>query len=284
MSTEVSIFENDLPVEHRATQELSELAKSLLGNRTVYTNRRIVVKKGTFRKLINGDETGNRLEGPLNVIIVNALPGISRQFYANEYDPEAEATLPDCYSNLGEVPEKSATNIQSANCATCPRNVDGPKGRECKFQRRIAVILEGDPSGDVYQFNLGSKSIFGKAEGKLFPFEAYLKHLVSHGESIDRVVTSICIDDNVDYAKVFFKAERHLRPEEEQVAIRAGTSRDAKNVVSLSVASASSDNTEKLAKPQASSDEPVKRASAKPTVPPVEEKKLSDVVSAWSDE
>jgi hypothetical protein len=283
MSTEVSIFENDLPVEHRATQELSELAKSLLGNRTVYTNRRIVVKKGTFRKLINGDESGNRLEGPLNVIIVNALPGISRQFYAAEYDPEAEASLPDCYSNLGEVPEKSATNPQSANCATCPRNVDGPKGRECKFQRRIAVVLEGDPNGDVYQFNLGSKSIFGKAEGKLFPFEAYLKHLVSHGESIDRVVTSICIDDNVDYAKVFFKAERHLTPQEEEVATRAGASRDAKNVISLSVGQ--TDGAKKLSSPsKAESDEPVKRQSAKPTVAPVEEKKLSDVVSAWSEE
>ena len=36
MSTEVSIFQNDLPVEQRAPQELSELAKSLIGNRTVY--------------------------------------------------------------------------------------------------------------------------------------------------------------------------------------------------------------------------------------------------------
>ena len=56
MSNEVSIFQNDLPVEQRAPQELSELAKSLIGNRTVYTNRRIVVRKGTFRKMLNGEE------------------------------------------------------------------------------------------------------------------------------------------------------------------------------------------------------------------------------------
>lgn len=283
MSTEVSIFSNDLPAEQRATTELSELAKSLLGSRNLYVNRRIVVKKGTFRKLVNGEEVGGKLEGPLNVIIVNALPGISRQYYANDYDPEAEATLPDCYSNLGDKPEPNATNIQNATCNGCPQNIEGPKGRACKFQRRIAVILEGDTSGDIYQMNLGSKSIFGKGEGRLYPFEAYFNFLSSNNESIDRVVTSISIDDDVDYAKVFFSAARHLTASEAELAAQAGSSRDAKNVIRLSVAQA--DGVKKLPPAaEAASDEPVKRQASKPTVPPVEEKKISDVVSAWSDE
>jgi hypothetical protein len=283
MSNEVSIFSNDLPAEQRATTELSELAKSLLGSRNLYVNRRIVVKKGTFRKLVNGEEVGGKLEGPLNVIIVNALPGISRQYYANDYDPEAEATLPDCYSNLGDKPEPNATNIQNATCNGCPQNIEGPKGRACKFQRRIAVILEGDPSGDIYQMNLGSKSIFGKGEGRLYPFEAYFNFLSSNNESIDRVVTSISIDDDVDYAKVFFSAARHLTASEAELAAQAGSSRDAKNVIRLSVAQA--DGVKKLPPAaEAAAGEPVKRQAAKPTVPPVEEKKISDVVSAWSDE
>lgn len=283
MSTEVSIFSNDLPAEQRATTELSELAKSLLGSRNLYVNRRIVVKKGTFRKLVNGEEVGGKLEGPLNVIIVNALPGISRQYYANDYDPEAEATLPDCYSNLGDKPEPNATNIQNATCNGCPQNIEGPKGRACKFQRRIAVILEGDTSGEVYQMNLGSKSIFGKGEGRLYPFEAYFNFLSSNNESIDRVVTSISIDDDVDYAKVFFSAARHLTASEAELAAQAGSSRDAKNVIRLSVAQA--DGVKKLPPAaEAASNEPVKRQASKPTVPPVEEKKISDVVSAWSDE
>lgn len=284
MSTEISIFKNDLPVDQRATSELSELALSLRGSRDVYVNRRIAVRKGTFRKLINGEETGDKLEGPLNVIIVNALPGISRQFYANDYDPEAEATLPDCFSNLGDKPEPNATNPQAASCNGCPQNVEGPKGRACKYQRRIAVILEGDPSGDVYQMNLGSKSIFGKAADKnLFPFEAYSNYLIANNESINYVMTSISIDDKVDYAKMFFSPARHLTPAEKELSIKAGTSRDAKNVIRLSVAQA--DGVSKLPPAAtAASDEPVLRQSAKPTVPPVEEKKLSDVVSAWSDE
>lgn len=283
MSTEVSIFSNDLPAEQRATTELSELAKSLLGSRNLYVNRRIVVKKGTFRKLVNGEEVGGKLEGPLNVIIVNALPGISRQYYANDYDPEAEATLPDCYSNLGDKPEPNATNIQNATCNGCPQNIEGPKGRACKFQRRIAVILEGDTSGDIYQMNLGSKSIFGKGEGRLYPFEAYFNFLSSNNESIDRVVTSISIDDDVDYAKVFFSAARHLTASEAELAAQAGSSRDAKNVIRLSVAQA--DGVKKLPPAaEAAAGEPVKRQASKPTVPPVEEKKISDVVSAWSDE
>lgn len=285
MSNEVSIFSNDLPAEQRATTELSELAKSLLGSRNLYVNRRIVLKKGTFRKLVNGEEVGGKLEGPLNVIIVNALPGISRQFYANDYDPEAEATLPDCFSNLGDKPEASATNPQNATCNGCPQNVEGPKGRACKYQRRIAVILEGDPSGDIYQINLGSKSIFGKGGGRLFPFEAYFNYLSSNNESIDRVVTSISADDSVDYPKMFFSASRHLTASEAELAAQAGASRDAKNVIRLTVAQA--DGVKKLppsAPAAAVVDEPVKRQAAKPSVPPVQEKKLSDVVSAWSDD
>ena len=281
MSTEVSIFSNDLPAEQRATTELSELAKSLLGSRNLYVNRRIVLKKGTFRKLVNGEEVGGKIDGPINVIIVNALPGISRQFYANDYDPEAEA--PDCYSNLGDKPEPNATNIQNATCNGCPQNIEGPKGRACKYQRRIAVILEGDPSGDIYQMNLGSKSIFGKGGGRLFPFEAYFNYLSSNNESIDRVVTSISADDSVDYPKMFFSAARHLTASEAELAAQAGSSRDAKNVIRLSVAQA--DGVKKLPPAaEAASDEPVKRQASKPTVPPVEEKKISDVVSAWSDE
>lgn len=283
MSTEVSIFSNDLPAEQRATTELSELAKSLLGSRNLYVNRRIVVKKGTFRKLINGEEIGGKLEGPLNVIIVNALPGISRQYYAEDFDADAEKTLPDCYSNLGDRPEPNATNIQNATCNGCPQNIEGPKGRACKYQRRIAVILEGDTSGEIYQMNLGSKSIFGKGEGRLYPFEAYSNLLIANNESINYVVTSISIDDRVDYAKVFFSPARHLTHEEKELAVKAGSSRDAKNVIRLSVAEA--DGVKKLPPAaEAAADEPVKRQASKPTVPPVEEKKISDVVSAWSDE
>jgi hypothetical protein len=289
MSNEISIFSNDLPAEQRAQEGLSDLAKSMVGTRNVYINRRIVVKKGTFRKLLNGEEAGGKLEGPLNVIIVNALPGISRQYYAADFDSDAEKTLPDCWSNLGDKPEQGATNPQAAGCSSCPQNVDGPKGRACKFQRRIAVMLEGDQSGDVYQMNLGSKSIFGKGEGRLYPFEAYFQFLLANNESIDRVVTSISIDDNVDYAKVFFSAARHLNADELELARQASAKPDVKNLVRLTVAAA--DGVKKLpsaaveaAPAPAPSDEPTKRASSKPTVPPVQDQKLSDVVSAWSDE
>lgn len=294
----LTIFNNDIPVEHRA-QGVSELTKSLAGaGRSA--NRRITVKNGAFRKLVNGEEVG-KLKGELNVIVVNALPSVSRTFYAEAYDPNGAPTLPDCWSNLGDKPEANASNQQSSSCQTCPQNVAGSGGgtrRACAFQRRIAVVLENDPSGEIYQMNLSSTTIFGKGEGNVHPFESYVRFLSANNESIDRIVTTISIDEDADNTKLLFSPARHLAGEELDVINMAAGSAEAKNAVRLTVAQ--QDGVKKL--PQVATaqedfaptspavaaaadpiEEPTKRASAKPAAP-TPKANLADVVSAWSDE
>ena len=188
----LSIFKADTNAVGNRSQEVSELTKALAGN-TGSTSRRITMNKGVFRRIVNGKEAGKVKDGFINVVIINALAKVSRQFYATAYDPDAAPTLPDCWSNLGDVPDAKASNPQSNACVSCPQNIDGSgasgKGRACKFQRRVALLLENDMSGEVYQMNIPAKSLFGKGVGNTHPFESYAKFLPANGESIDRVVT-----------------------------------------------------------------------------------------------
>jgi hypothetical protein len=296
MMSNISIFKQQTtPVVGR---EVSELSKALAGA-TSNTSRRITMSKGVFRRIVNGKEAGKIKDGHMNVIVINALPKVSRQFYASAFDPDAAPTLPDCWSNLGDVPDPKAANKQAASCANCPQNIDGSgtngKGRACRFNRRIAVLLEGDMSGDVYQFNIPAKSLFGKGTGNTHPFESYIKFLPANSESIDRIITQISFDENETADVLKFTPVRHLSDEEIDVVESAQSSQDAKNVVQLTVAQ--QDGVVKLP-PAAKAaapvfkeeveveevQEPVKRASKKAEVPPAAPKAaLADVISAWSD-
>jgi hypothetical protein len=288
----ISIFQQKTaPV---AGREVSELSKSL--GATTSTSRRITMAKGVFRRIVNGKEAGKIKDGHMNVIVINALPKVSRQFYASAYDPDAAPTLPDCWSNLGDVPDPKAANAQSANCASCPQNIDGSgpngKGRACRFNRRVAMVLEGDMSGDIYQFNIPAKSLFGKGTGNTHPFESYIKFLPANGESIDRIVTQIAFDENETADVLKFTPVRHLTDEEIDVVEAAQATQESKTVIQLTVAQ--QDGVIKLP-PAAKAapafveteeviEEPVVKRSKKAEAPPTAPKaNLADVVSAWSD-
>jgi hypothetical protein len=296
----LSIFKSDVKVVNNRAHEVSELSKALAGSSS-NNSRRITMNKGVFRRMVNGKEAGKVKDGFINVIIINALPKVSRQFYAAAYDPDAAPTLPDCWSNLGDLPDPKAANPQAANCASCPQNIEGSssngKSRACKFQRRIALLLENDMSGDVYQMNIPAASLFGKGSGNTHPFESYSKFLPANGESIDRVVTEIRFDEEETADVLKFTAVRHLNDDEMDVVAAAQATTESKNAVALTVAQ--QDGVKQLppgAKPAAKVvaepveedepviEEPVKRASKKAEVPPAAAKaNLADVVSAWSD-
>lgn len=290
----ISIFQQQNSVA--TNREVSELSKSLADSGGGSTSRRITMSKGIFRRIVNGKEAGKVKDGHLNVIIINALPKVSRQFYATAFDPDAPPTLPDCWSNLGDVPDPKAANAQSTSCATCPQNIDGSgingKGRACRFQRRIAVLLENDMSGDIYQFNIPAKSLFGKGVGNTHPFESYTKFLPANSESIDRIITQISFDENETADVLKFTPVRHLTDEEIEVVEAAQATQESKRVIQLTVAQ--QDGVIKLppaavgvvgvATVAEEIDEPVVKRAKKTEVPPAAPKaKLSDVVNAWSD-
>jgi len=272
------------------TAGVSDLTKTLAGRSGV---KRIVPKNGIFRLVVGGEEMG-KVKGDLSVVIVNAAPKVGRIFYAKAWSADAEPTSPDCFSNDGKVPDAKAENPQSANCDDCPNNIKGSgqgNSKACRYSRRIAVLLEQDfgtnLEGEVYQLNLASKSLFGDGGDGTYTFENYTKYLSSNGKSIDFMVSQVSFNENNDNQSVLFSPARYINRPEFEVVQKVANTEKTKSLVIMTPSQA--DGVVKkpatLAAPKAAEiDEPVKRASKKAEEPPVEKKKLADVISAWSDE
>jgi hypothetical protein len=298
--TNLAIFK-DKSVTTQGPRELSDLAKTLAGTGGTY--RRIQANtNGTFKRIVNGEQVGNAVRGEINVIVINALPSVSRTFYKEKYDPNKEATLPDCWSNLGDKPETTAGNPQSSSCMSCQQNVKGSGengGRACRFQRRIAVLLAGDPSGEVYQFNVPAKSLFGKGDGNVHPFEGYVKFLTANGESIDNVVTNISFDANANTMELQFSPQRLITDEEYELARAAQRRPETKMYTMLTVSQTDgvtkqppavkakvtrSDEPEEAELDAPVEVAPTKRANKRQEAAPAPKKSMSETVSDWGDD
>lgn len=294
----VTIFEDQssLPTVKRESR-LAEKISSGTSLRRIATNT-----NGTFKRVVNGEQIGKAVPHELNIIVVDMLKEVSREYYASDYDPEGKASLPDCWSADGRNPDAKAPNRQGSGCATCPKNIDGSgtngRGKACRFKRRIAVLVEGDPSGDIYQMSFAAKSLFGKGTGNEHPFESYCNYLKANGEAPDTVVTKVMYDLEADTLTLKFKAVRHLTQEESDLIDAAFASGEAQRYIQLTtseVDGAKAQPVKAIEAPKASlfdepeeeeEAEPVKRAAKKPAVPdaPVADKNLSDLLGEWEED
>ena len=238
MSKDVSIFEQQSTAVSTTRRE-SALAQSL-GKSNAISNRRIATNtNGTFKKVVNGEQVGEAIRGEFNCIIINALSNVSRIYYKEDYDPKKEPTLPNCWSNLGDKPEKAAADPQSPNCTSCPQNVKGSGkngARACRFQRRIAILLEGDSEGDIYQFTVPAKSLFGKGSGNVHPFESYVKFLFANRQAPDTVVTRVAYDTDADTMELMFSPLREITDEEYALVVQAQGRPEAEGYTRITVA------------------------------------------------
>ena len=215
----LSIFKNGGGVPaHLQKRELSATTKALMGG---FESRRISIRGGVFRKVINGQEVGAIPERALNVVIVGVAEHTSRQFYQAAYQEDAVPTAPDCYSGDGITPAATALHIQAATCATCPQNIAGSgqgDSKACRFQRRIAVVLEKNlEDGEVYEMTLAATSLFG-GKGKPDPdkmgMRQYANFLGGYGVNIESVVTELRFDLDAATPKLVFAAVRPLETDE----------------------------------------------------------------------
>lgn len=239
MSNEVSIFGDQPNVVAIGDRRPSKLGQSLASRsmtRRIQTNT-----NGTFKRLVNGEQIGNAVRGAMEFIIVDLLPNVSRVYYREKFDPNKEATLPNCWSNDGDKPEKNVPEAPHSNCADCPMNIKGSGengSKACRYQRRIAVLVAGDPTGEVYQFNIPAKSLFGKGTGNTHPFEQYVKFLLANGESPDTVVTKVSYDDNADTLELLFSPQRTLSDAEYQLVVAAQARAETASYTKITVAHA----------------------------------------------
>jgi hypothetical protein len=301
MSNEIALFGGKQLPAYLQNAELDAATKALAGGGA--SGRRISIKGGVFRMIVDSKQVAENEDRAMNVVVVAAAPSINRQYYKNGYE-EGVAAAADCYSEDGKTPAKDSQNRQSTSCDSCPQNIAGSgqgEARACRYQQRLAVVLDGDLSGTVYQLALPATSLFGKGEpnGKKMPLQAYARHLASNGVPITAVVTEARFDTASATPKLTFSPVRPLTEEEYATSQEQGNSVDAQQAIKLTVFK--QDGEKAVSKSEAKRVEvqkaaPVaevaeeeaeptvaKAAKAKPTAP-ASKRPVSELISEWDDE
>jgi len=288
MASEMTLFKDGVQLPaYLKNREMDDVTKSLMGGGSLA--KRISIKGGVWRLMSGGKEIAVNEDRAMNFVIVNAAPKVGRTFYQGTYDPDAEkASAPGCWSANGDTPDASVAEPQSKTCANCPQNIKGSgqgDSRACRFSQRVAVVLENDLEGDVFQLSLPAASIFGNGENGKLPLQAYVKFLAGFNVPITAVVTEARFDTNAATPKLTFKPVRFLTREEWEVARDKGDSPAAKAAITQTPATL--DGAKKKSAPvkEAVQDpevaEPTKRTSKK-NAEPAAKKDFADVINSWS--
>lgn len=319
----ITLFSSSNVPAFARNNELSDTAKALTGGGTNNT-KRISIKGGVFRLLAGGKEVASIEDRHLDVVIVKAAPKVSRVFYAAKYDNE-KVSAPDCWSNDGETPDKSIKEPQANACLNCPQNIAGSgqgQSRACRFQQRLAVVLENDMDGEVLQLTLPATSIFGKEDGDKRPLQAYARFLAMQNPPVnpEQIVTRMKFDTKAESPKLFFAPVRWLTDDEYPTILAKADSDEAKRAINMTVAqtdgvkaapmaipgkapvaaapAAEEEDeapapvvkkaTKVKAAPVETEDEAVepevRKAAPKAAAVPEKKSKLSSIVSDWDDE
>jgi hypothetical protein len=238
--SEMTLFSkggNTLPA-HLQNLQLDATTKALMGGSGNGGGKRISIRGNVFRMMVDGKEIAQNEDRAMPIIIAAANPNVSRTFYAGVYQ-EGQAMAPTCWSNDGVSPDIKAEAPQSGKCATCSQNIKGSgqgDSRACRFSQRLAVLLENDIRGDVYQLTLPAQSIFGAVENGKMPLQAYAKFLGSHGLPVTAVVTEMRFDTASATPRLTFKAIRPLNEDELALAQLKGQSTEAKLAIAATTA------------------------------------------------
>jgi hypothetical protein len=290
--SELTLFSkggNNLPA-HLRNLELDETTKSLMGGGA--GGKRISIRGGVFRMLVDGKEIAQNEDRAMNIVIVAANPNVSRSYYEGTYQ-EGQSIAPSCWSNDGISPDSKVESPHAEKCASCPQNIKGSgqgDSRACRFSQRLAVVLENDIRGDVYQLTLPAQSIFGAADNGKMPLQAYAKFLGSHGLPVTAVVTEMRFDTASATPRLTFKAVRPLEADELQMAQDKGKSPEAKSAISATVAMM--DGTKSKPAPAIEAPKAAKKpepVEEEPAVEPTKRQKkaapkdVADILDDWAE-
>ena len=295
MTTDVQLFKSGVPSYLKA-QPLNAITKSLLGSGK--TTKKISIRGNVFRLVVNGKEIATSEERSMKVVLVNVAPKVHRTFYAGMFNPNVKAG-PDCWSADGERPDASIDSPQSDACHNCEKNIAGSgtgKTKACKFGRMLAVVLDNDLNGDVFQLSLPAQSIFGDADGGKMPLNAYAQFLAGFNVNVTAVVTEMRFDTNSATPKLFFKAVRPLTEEEYDALSLRGETPEVKSLVKVSFrpqADVTPADVPKLPSKAKVKDADEEVGAEEPTQPkkrdskkeePAAKKSLASVLDQWDDE
>jgi hypothetical protein len=294
--SEMTLFSkggNTLPA-HLKNLQLDATTKALMGGSGNGGGKRISIRGNVFRMMVDGKEIAQNEDRAMNIIIAAANANVSRTFYAGTYQ-EGQAMAPTCWSNDGVTPDIKSEQPQASKCASCQQNIKGSgqgDSRACRFSQRLAVLLENDIRGDIYQLTLPAQSIFGAAENGKMPLQSYAKFLGSHGLPVTAVVTEMRFDTASATPRLTFKAVRPLNEEELAMTQDKGQSTEAKLAIAATAAQMDGATKAEFIRPavEAPKAEPKVEAEAVETAEPTKRAKkaapkdVADILDDWAEE
>jgi hypothetical protein len=298
--SEMTLFSkggNTLPA-HLKNLQLDATTKALMGGSGNGGGKRISIRGNVFRMMVDGKEIAQNEDRAMNIIIAAANANVSRTFYAGTYQ-EGQAMAPTCWSNDGVTPDIKSEQPQASKCASCAQNIKGSgqgDSRACRFSQRLAVLLENDIRGDIYQLTLPAQSIFGAAENGKMPLQSYAKFLGSHGLPVTAVVTEMRFDTASATPRLTFKAVRPLNEEELAMTQDKGQSAEAKSAIAATAAQmdgatkSTPVDFQRPAAVEAPKAEPKVEAEAVETAEPTKRAKkaapkdVADILDDWAEE
>ena len=165
--------------------------------------KNFTVVRDKERKIIPNPKDPDSPATSIDMVIIKANKGTSKVFYANGYSEGGDSMKPDCFSNMGDKPDPSATQPQSKSCATCAHNQwgskigeNGGKGKACQDSVRLAIAT-ADQLNDPYLIRVPPASIRALGE--------YGSMLKKRGVGYNMVVTKIGFDLASPTPKLTFK-------------------------------------------------------------------------------
>ena len=266
---------------------LDEDTLAVAGNTT--QSKRISIEGRVFRKIVGGKEQSVNTDNSMNVIIVKMAHEASRTYYGGKVYKKGVKISPVCWSNNSKTPDPEVDQPCASTCAECPNSVKGSgqggQGTACRLSWRLAVVLEHDPDGDVYQLVLPATSAFGKEENGRWPFRPYIQMLANNNVSAGRVVTKMQFDINYPVPRLLFAPVAAVPEGVYEIVRQQSTSKAAENAIKLTVYKADSqgDEAEAPAQPAMGDavEEPTKRETMrKPAAETADD--VSDIVKKWA--
>jgi hypothetical protein len=268
------------------------------------TNRRISIKGGAFREILNGKEVNISEERSMNVVIINASK-LSRMYFEGTYT-EGVALKPTCWSSDSQTPDPAVPEgqKQASKCADCKQNIKGSGangGRSCRFQQRLALLLEGNvEKKEVYQLTLPATSIFGDGEKGKLPLQGYVRYVTAHNTRVEAIVTEMRFDTASPTPKLVFKPVRALTDDEARVVVEMIKAPETLKAITLNVsqmdgvipapqqalfAPEPKAKVEPKAEPAPAEEveEPKLKVSKKAAAPTDKPADLADVMADWDD-
>jgi hypothetical protein len=202
-----------------SADDLSDLMNEDL-NGLEFSPDRIKIPAGgaTTFEIPDGDsEDGTRSAKEITGVILLHHPAFA--YYATKYT--GGSNPPDC----GSFDGVHGVGAPGGDCRTCPYNQFGSgegKSKACKNRRMLYIL----PEGEIFPMTLSLPT------GSLKAFTTYVKHQLTKGRKLSKIVTRITLKKAVNasgitFSQTAFSFVRALSPQEvEAVSAMSGQARE----------------------------------------------------------